>query len=253
MKNKLILHIPHSRLRLPSGFASKTIIDGTELETFVYDICDMYTDKLFTCPGCKRVVSKYSRVFCDVEKFDSDRLEIMARHGMGFVYSKTHYGKIFMNVGSEYKEKIRKTYYKPYHERFNAICDAAISRLGEGEKLIIVDCHSFSDELVLTTDRRDFPDICIGFNDVCSNEYLVKFTKKHFENAGYSNDLNFPYSGSMLPSNHLEGHEKILSIMIEIHKRTYMDVKKYKKSAGYVKLKRTIKSYLKTLQKIKFS
>lgn len=253
MKNKLILHIPHSRLSLPVGFASKTTIDRGELETFVCDMCDMYTDKLFDCSGCKRVMPKYSRVFCDVEKFDNDNIETMARYGMGFIYSKTHYGKIFLNANSEYKDEIRGTYYKPYHERFNANCDAAISSLGEGEKLIIVDCHSFSDELVLTTDRRDFPDICIGFNDVCSDEHLVNFTKKHFEDAGYSTSLNHPYSGSMIPSNHLDCHEKILSIMIEIHKRTYMDVKTYKKSAGYRKLKHTISAYLKTLQKIKFS
>jgi hypothetical protein len=35
-----------------------------------------------------KIIAPFSRIFCDVERFSDDELEVMAKSGMGVLYEK---------------------------------------------------------------------------------------------------------------------------------------------------------------------
>ena len=112
--NNIVLHIPHSSLKLPCGFLKNVIIDKEVVENFNHAITDLYTSDLFGKNKYSKVIAKYSRIYCDVEKFADDDKEVMSGFGMGFVYTHTNTRTKFLNPSSEYKNKIFKhvcTYY----------------------------------------------------------------------------------------------------------------------------------------------
>ena len=245
MRNSIIiLHIPHSQTRLTKEFKKvKKIIANNEIDKFNKTISDLYTDKLFLFHKFKHIKFKYSRICCDVEKDDIDEKEIMSKYGMGVVYSKTNNGKKFVDFDDEYKNAILKKYYYPHHKKFE---NDIKKLLMKNKQVIIVDCHSFSKEIILHTKVKDkLPDICIGFNKTFINHKLVDFTKNYFENLGYSTSFNYPYDGSYIPNN-INPNENILSIMLEINKEIYL--KNNKPNDNFIILKRAIFSYLKKLE-----
>jgi N-formylglutamate amidohydrolase len=135
----------------------------------------------------------------------------MSQYGMGVVYSKTHQGKKIFNLRKDYKEIVLSSYYRPYHEKL----DAMIKQLTnfEDKKTILIDCHSFSN-------TSNSCDICIGFNDDFSyDEEIVNIVVDEFKKSGYSVGINTPYSNSITPKSDV----KYKSVMIEVNKRIYMN------------------------------
>ena len=117
MKNKIILHLPHASTELPQEFFNnQLLISKEELNQFNVDITDLYTDELFNANQYTKVKAKYSRIFCDVERFAKDFKEPMAKLGMGKIYSKNLQGETFIKTDKKYKKEVFKNYYKPYHK-----------------------------------------------------------------------------------------------------------------------------------------
>jgi len=67
MKNKLILHLPHSSTNIPlnEGY----IVDSIALESEILKLTDWYTDDLFYSEGDEMIKAEFSRIFCDPERF----------------------------------------------------------------------------------------------------------------------------------------------------------------------------------------
>ena len=106
---KLILHIPHSSTEIP-------ILDGyvsshDEIQQEIIKLTDWYTDDLFDSQVDYKIVAPFSRIFCDVERFSDDKLEIMSKVGMGVLYEKLDSDELLRKVTPELRKKILTEYY----------------------------------------------------------------------------------------------------------------------------------------------
>lgn len=247
MKYKIVLHIPHSSLKLTKEFLStKKLLTKEEIRKFNLQMADLYTDKLFKAFNCKQIKARYSRICCDVEKFSDDKKEGMSKYGLGVIYSKNIDGKDLIYIDENYRRKVLKKYYFPYHSKLNK----KIITLLKKHNVILIDCHSFSKEIVKSVNLENIPDICIGHNEnLYFNNKLLDFSINYFSKLGYKVTVNYPYSGSMVPNALMENEYKnFSSLMIEINRELYME--RYKKSKNFNKIHKEIKIFLKYITKL---
>ena len=198
MKNKVILHLPHASTALPTEFYKNELkLNKEELNQFNLDMTDLFTDELFNAGKYMHINAKYSRIFCDVERFVKDRKEPMAKVGMGMIYSKDINGKDFIKTDKEYKKEVLKNYYQPYHKNLTETIKTELKT----NTVIMLDCHSFSNKTIQCFAKLDYvPEICIGFNYLNKKNYkLITTIIYYFQELGYEILMNYPYSGSIVP------------------------------------------------------
>lgn len=206
-KNKIVLNIPHSSL---NGIFDKNIgqwpCNSYFMNECINKWTDWFTDFLFMQlskeENVDTIVFPFSRFVCDVERLKNDPLEI---EGNGIIYTQFNgYKRGFL---SEAQKNIIMSLWEKHQENLsNAI---------ENENTILIDCHSFPNELYDC-------DICIGHNDDWSyDKKIVDGVVEIFKKRGYKVEVNKPYSNSITPPK--EFHYK--SIMIEVNKRIYMNEK----------------------------
>ena len=193
---KILLHMPHVSLKLPKSFYKGLLIDKNLVNKYNLIMSDVGIDTLFKDVKAYRIKAKYSRLFCDIEKFKNDELEVMSKYGQGVIYTHTFDGLNFHTHDEKYKKMVMK-YYDNYHKRL----DNLVKRLlKNGETLLILDCHSYSDKLADQFENGDYPDICIGIEEDCyDGEILDKIINK-IKELGYTYKINYPYKGSIIPN-----------------------------------------------------
>lgn len=195
----MILHIPHSSDNL---LGRDIPLQDRLLLT------DWFTDELFSASGIgERIQFDVSRFVIDVERFPDDK-EPLYKQGFGICYTKTLDGK---DIEVRDKDKLLER-YNDHHKKLNSLTSF---HLGLFPKVVIVDCHSFNEDLVEAK-----PDFCIGYN---KHEPFMDTMKKHIEANGYTCEFNSPYSGAMVPSHFIENPD-VYSVMIEVNKKLYMDI-----------------------------
>lgn len=242
MKNTILLHIPHSCLKLTREFNNiKKYISIKEIKNFNITMTDLFTDKLFSYKKFKYIKPNFSRICCDVEKFADDKQEEMSKYGMGVIYSKTNERKKLISIKKEYKETILKKYYYPYHKRLDNIVD---KYLAKNRAVILIDCHSFAKDIIMNDKTEDLPDICIGSNEFFDKDLtLLNVTNEYFKKLGYNTSINYPYSGSMIPNKLIKSpNKKFASIMLELNKNLYLEG--LKRSKNFSKVKKDLFNYL---------
>ncbi|WP_299826020.1 N-formylglutamate amidohydrolase [uncultured Pontibacter sp.] len=217
--NTIILHIPHSSTTIPltDGYThnSETIDREVNLLT------DWFTDELFAHENAIRIVSPFSRVFCDVERFPDDADEVMAQYGMGMLYTKTDDGLELRNVNAMLRERIKRDFYDHHHAAFLKAVDEALAANGE---VLILDCHSYRDvpfnrDLIKKQPRPDFN---IGTDAYHTTDNLRQFSLEFFSSSGYSILDNDPYAGAITPLKYYQEDKRVKSIMLEINRKLYM-------------------------------
>lgn len=111
---KLVLHIPHSSTEIPllGGYVSTQ----DEIQQEIIKLTDWYTDDLFDSQADDKIVAPFSRIFCDVERFADDELEVMSKFGMGVLYEKFDNGNLLRLVSPELKQEVLKNYYWVHHK-----------------------------------------------------------------------------------------------------------------------------------------
>lgn len=249
MSQKLILHIPHSSDIIPD--TSGYIVTDAVLEKEMLLLTDWYTDDLFSFDEGISIVADFSRVFCDVERFSDDRVELMSAVGMGMTYNKCDDGSDLREVSPELKTKILNSYYNPHHERLNAAVEEQLNLYGSA---LIIDCHSFSN----TPFRRDInqdiprPDFCIGIDDFHTPRGLYKLAAVGVKMLGYGVKINTPYSGSIVPMKYFQKEKRVYSIMIEVNRDLYLIPGTNMKSKNHDKIKSDIHKLLSLLSKNTF-
>lgn len=218
--NYILFHIPHSSLKIPKQYWNICIKDKQYIKSINIFLSDYLTNKLIPSK-CHKLIFKYSRLFCDVEKFKDDSKEIMSKKGMGVIYTKDCDNTIAI-PNKKYKDKIIESYYNKHHDKLNKMVTNLLKKYN---KCIIIDFHSFSDEMVYKLfNVAKAPDICIGIDNTCVNEELNNFTMNHFKEYGYSVEINYPYEGTIIPNKYFNKKDKRLSsIMLEINKRVYLN------------------------------
>lgn len=217
---KVLLHLPHVSLRLPKKFYKGLLIDKINLNKYNLTMSDLGIDFLFQDFKTYKIKPKYSRLFCDVEKFKDDNKEVMSKYGQGVIYTHTFDNVKFHQHNQKYRNKVYR-YYDRYHRRLDRLVDRLLKK---DEDLLILDCHSFSDKLAKQFCGGEYPDICIGVeNGYYDQEILGKIIAK-IEDSGYTYAINYPYVGSIIPNAFLNGKVKgkVITIMLEINKRIYL-------------------------------
>ena len=231
----ILFHVPHASLKIPNIYWSICIKDKEYINNSNINLSDYLTDKLIPS-RCHKLIFKYSRLFCDVEKLKNDSKEIMSKKGMGVIYTNDC-NNVITIPNKKYKRKIIKSYYDKHHNKLNKMVTEIIKK---HNKCIIVDFHSYSDEMVEKLfNCKNNPDICIGIDNIYTDKKLSNFTINHFKKYGYSVEINQPYSGTIIPNKYFNKKEEALSsIMIEINKRIYLNSKE-----DFYKLKNCIEDY----------
>lgn len=214
--DSFILHIPHASTHIPNynGFHMDKVAENIDLLT------DWATDRIFDVDRVEKIVTPYSRLFCDVERFD-DEAEPMHGIGRGFFYTNGYDGTSLRKHDPELKMGVYKDFYLKHHDLFY---EKVKERLDEFGVCHVLDCHSFNDApIVPFNDNPKSPDICIGTDPFHTPDYLLRHTLNYFANRGYSVEVNNPYSGCIVPKPYFKSNGNVKGIMVEINKRIYMD------------------------------
>lgn len=216
---KTILHLPHSSLAVPDEFYDGLLISAEEFNYYNWFMTDYRVDSLFQNLEGHRYRASYSRMYCDVERFRDDCKESMARFGQGVIYTHTYDGRSFHENYDSYKAEVL-AYYDTYHQGL----DELTSHLIADDEVLLLDLHSFSDEMASFISTPPFPDFCIGTDEEFQSPEVVSLIIEAIEREGYSWAFNLPYKGTLVPNCILQGRTKgrFASIMIEVNKRIYL-------------------------------
>ena len=133
--DSFVMHIPHAAVHLPSmeGFLPEKVEENLLLLT------DWATDRIFDVGGVEKIIAPFSRLFCDVERFE-DAEEPMVEVGRGFFYTHGYDGSALRKADAGLKDAVYRDYYLRHHERFYALVRERLERYGVCH---VVDCHSF--------------------------------------------------------------------------------------------------------------
>jgi N-formylglutamate amidohydrolase len=220
-----VMHIPHSSRFIPNKIRQGILLSDQELDTELIAMTDSYTDQLFSMEPdiAISMVFPVSRLVVDPERFLDDDEEIMAKYGMGVIYTRTSNGQTLRNPPTK-KERnnLIKRFYHPHHEQLEKAVGFCLQTWGW---CLIIDCHSFpSRPLPYELDQNPKrPEICIGTDSFHTPYWLKDEAKQLFESGGFIVDINRPFSGSLVPFSHYGKTRSVISIMIELNRSLYMD------------------------------
>jgi len=240
---KLILHIPHSSTNIP--FYDGFVNDMDKIDREIVKLTDWFTDDLFSNEIDDAIIAPFSRIFCDVERFADDKLEVMSKFGMGVLYEKFDDEKTLREVTPELRKRVLKDFYWKHHETLSELVK---TRLESNNSCLIVDCHSFPEKaLNRSLNKTTFrPDFNIGTDSYHTPKKLIELSKRYFEELGYSLGIDEPYSGTMVPMEYYKKDDRVQSIMLEVNRKLYLSGTE--KSDGYEKIKEVVQGYLKLLK-----
>lgn len=221
----VVLHIPHSSTVIAEGVRSQFALNDNELFAELDLMTDHRTDEIFcgSDPGVPAIVAPFSRLVVDVERFEQDDQEPMAKRGMGMVYGRTSNGRpLRSELSAEERELLVSEYYCPHHQRLSDAVDDCLQKHG---RALIIDGHSFpSHPLPYEPDQNpDRPDICIGSDDFHTPVWAINAFVRCFEDAGFEVAVNRPFSGAIVPAKHYRLENRVVSVMVEINRGLYIN------------------------------
>ncbi len=245
LKNKIILHIPHSSTNIP--ITDGYLVDKKSLDKEILKLTDWYTDDLFYSNEDEMMRADFSRIFCDPERFPDDSQEIMAQHGMGVLYEKNDEGEIIRKVNSELRDRILKNYYWKHHHKFSEAVNNQLELFG---KALIIDCHSYpSNPLKRDLDKNsNRPDFNIGTDYFHTPKHLIDISIEFFKNEGFTLGIDWPYKGSIVPLEHYNNNKNVLTIMLEINRALYLKEPSNDKSENYSEIKNVTSNFIKAIK-----
>lgn len=238
----VVLHIPHSSRHVPADERYAIRLDDAALNSELLRMTDAYTDELFplTPVEAGRVIFPLSRLVCDVERFPSDENEPMAARGMGVIYTRTSMRDVLRaQPDASDRQILMDRWYWPHHSILERLASDVAARSGI---CLIVDCHSFPSvalpyELDQIADRAD---ICIGTDPFHTPSLVRDVILAAVEEEGYSVAVDAPFVGALVPLSYYGRDRRILSVMIEVNRRLYMDEHSGAKNLGFEKMRRTL-------------
>ncbi len=222
-EHPLILHIPHSSRVIPPEQMEHYIISSEELDAEMDHLVDYDTEKLFQ-PVAKedvQLVFPWSRYLMDVERYEDDKDEVMAKRGMGVFYYRTTDGRPLRRPFSpDEREELLATIYRPWHQQLENIVE---EHLRIYDSALIIDGHSFSNvPLPCDLDQKaDRPDICLGTDEFHTKAKLILFSVDFFEDKGYEVAVNRPYMGTIVPLSCFGKDSRVNSLMVEVNRKLY--------------------------------
>lgn len=233
--NPILINVPHSATYIPPEEIQYFIASRIQHELDV--MTDHYCDDLYNT-GNAMLRFPVSRLVCDPERFRDDSDEIMSSVGMGAIYSACSDGRRLKTISPRHKEELLSRYYDSYHSHFE---HAVRKKLCKHGKCLIIDGHSFYDEpLPYEYDQdNNRPDICIGTDEIHTPQEIEDKLRTFFRDRGYSVDINRPFSGCIVPTKFYRKDKRVMSVMIEINRKLYMN-HSLQKTDGYRRVRKDI-------------
>jgi N-formylglutamate amidohydrolase len=193
------------------------------------------------------IVAPFSRIFCDVERFENDEDEVMSEVGMGVLYERFDDDELLRTVTPKLREEVIQNYYRPHHK---ALKLAVKTQLDIKGRCLIVDCHSFpSNPLQKGLDQStNPPDFNIGIDAFHTPEILIDRAETYFKNKGYSLGVDWPYSGTIVPMAFYKKDKGVQSIMLEVNRKLYLNEPSNEKSDNYAATKEVVKGFLRAMK-----
>jgi N-formylglutamate amidohydrolase len=92
-------------------------------------------------------------------------------------------------------------------------------------RCLIIDCHSFpSVALPYELDQREErADFCIGTDAFHTPAVIRDAMVTAVKEAGYSVAVDAPFAGALVPLSCYRNNDRVLSVMIEVNRRLYMN------------------------------
>jgi N-formylglutamate amidohydrolase len=251
----IILHIPHSCLEIPKEDQIGFIKSKYEILDEVNKLNDHHTNLLFHSEKSNVIplVFPVNRFLVDVERYEYDEHESMSKLGMGVLYTHDTEGKRFRyDLTKDAREQLLNKYYRPHHKKLKELVERSLS---DNDVAVIIDCHSFPDYPLPCDSDQDIPrpDICLGTDAFHTPNWLRVISEELFVANGYEVEFNRPYSGTLVPLDHYEKNEKVLSLMIEINRRLYLDGTYQLNNEAYNKLNSLINLLYEQISKFLFT
>jgi len=230
----VVVHVPHASIDIPEQYGRSILLNDKQLWREKRRMTDAFCDDLYDAPGFDvRVIAKYSRFVCDVERFRDDNLEARAKHGQGLMYTHTTLGKRLRVYDEQLREQILHEVYDPHHEKLTSAVDNALEKYG---KCLIIDGHSFP-SLTPIKPLGIFtrPDFDIGTDSFHTPDNLRNALCSKVKELGYSVKVNTPFAGAITPMKHYGKDKRVYAVMFETNRRLYMNSKDMTKSADFDK------------------
>lgn len=238
---QLILHIPHASTQIPDrrGF----LLSGEALQEEIIKLTDWYTDELFANNQDEAVIAPFSRVFCDVERFTDDSLELMAKYGMGVLYEKTDEGKPMRHASTALRCEVVEKYYKVHHQR---LTEAVERQLNQYNSALLIDCHSFPDTPLLRDIDQDpqRPDFNLGTDAFHTSPELANLAEQFFVERGFTVEINRPYAGTLVPMRWYNNDKRVQSLMLEVNRRLYLKPGTNEKCSNFKRVHGIVQEFL---------
>lgn len=219
-----VFHVPHDGTHFPEELMASVCVPRDVFLAYHEKMQDKDVMQLIPNNDQQEgIVCSFavSRLLCDVERLIGPN-EVMEQFGMGFCYEKVFDGTVIKHVTKEVKD-LSRIYYDRHHDRINRLCR-------QHKNILFVDLHSYSTDIVPKAffyPNRALPDLCIGTDERFTPPSLTYAARQAFQKAGLTVAENYPYSGCYIPEAVINGeyHGSFTAIMLEFHRRTYLDEK----------------------------
>jgi N-formylglutamate amidohydrolase len=230
--------------------------------TVLHDNVSMYVDQLWgEAPnlGATMLYASFPSFWIDANRneldIDADLIEgewpvplqpTISKRGLGLLKSKSRYGEPVHErklTVAEVMERLDK-YHRPYYAELGQNIQRLKSSFGFVAQL---SCHCMSAVGAPThpDPGKDRPDFNLGNLDgTTSSAEFMDFVAAKIKSLGYSCGMNFPYNGGELNARFGDPKNGVESIMVEINKKRFMDVKTFKKTAGFDRLRADVSKLL---------
>ena len=246
---RVVVHVPHASLVVPSDVAGTLLLTPEELEHELLVMTDRYTDELFGLPSeiATTVAFPVSRLVVDPERFTDDAHEPMAQKGMGVVYARTSTGAPLRRpLSADERGRLLARFYEPHHAALTAAVEEALAADGT---CLLLDGHSFPERaLPFESDQDpDRPDICIGTDEGHTPAWLRDVAVRTFEELGWRVAVDRPFAGALVPMRFYRKDTRVRALMIEVRRDLYMDERSGERMASFEEVRERIAGALRTL------
>lgn len=215
----ILLHIPHASMALPESFYPGLRLSPQDLALVMKKHVDRYTDLLFAREGIPAAIAHYSRYYCDVERFADDAMEPMSKRGQGVVYTHAYDGRWMHEHDHAYFQEVMK-YYHDYHAKLDKL---ALEVASKEKTIVVLDCHSYADDVVAHFHPEPYPDVCLGVEKDYTDPQVFDLIHKIVLQHGYSMAINQPFQGALIPNALMKRSDiRVIAFMLELNHRIYL-------------------------------
>lgn len=235
--------------------------------TAIHDNVSMYVDEIWEdAPkyGGTLLYALFPHMFIDANRneldIDPELVEgewpvplqpTVSKRGLGLLKSKSRYGEPVQERKLTYEEVEDRLdrYHRPYHRELKSIVDAARA---SSKKVYHLSCHCMSAIGAPThpdagEERADF---CLGNinnGQSTSSTDFIEFVAETIRKQGFTCTINMPYGGGEINRRYGDPANGVESVLFEINKKRFMDVKTFRKNDGFAEIKAAANVVLETL------